>query len=418
MREKRKTLDKKDENLKLKKLAKKQKLQEQGITLIALVVTIIILLILSGVTLNISLSDTGLFSKTKEAVKKYEKSSEKEAIELIMSDIKIGLKLGEEIPQEKYVGEKLSEMTAITGDWKNVIVGENTYKDGWYLVEKGEKVTGYGETKLNWLINYNTGEIIELEDGKYTVANASASGAIVDNTLKLNIDPSNLQNKNNWGDGVSFHGENGNDKNSGVKDTEIKFDGKDDYKTEGFTFEFYGKNYGEEYSPICKTSFEGDNIDLTKYMASTFRVKRRVSTSNLGCCFGSGDSGSNLSNDDSRHWIDFNMPNDSEIEYYSITINFPTSDDTKALIKLYQNGKEICETDCDGGYLEKGDLFNNNLCFTVGLIVSEPSGTGVAEYGNFDLYACRLYTRVLTDEEIQQNYTATTEYHDNLIKKT
>ena len=55
MKDKRKTLDKNFEDLKFKKIVKKQKLQEQGITLIALVVTIIILLILSGVTLNIAI---------------------------------------------------------------------------------------------------------------------------------------------------------------------------------------------------------------------------------------------------------------------------------------------------------------------------------------------------------------------------
>ena len=78
MRDKKKTLDKENKKLKLKKLLKKQKLQEKGITLIALVVTIIILLILTGVTLNLALSDNGLFKKVKEAVDKYEKAQEDE----------------------------------------------------------------------------------------------------------------------------------------------------------------------------------------------------------------------------------------------------------------------------------------------------------------------------------------------------
>ena len=86
MREKRKTLDEKSENLKFKKITKKQKLQDRGITLIALVVTIIILLILAGVTLNIALSDGGLFSKTKEAAKKYQIEADRETLEMsIMS---------------------------------------------------------------------------------------------------------------------------------------------------------------------------------------------------------------------------------------------------------------------------------------------------------------------------------------------
>ena len=78
MRDKRKTLDKKIDNVKLNKVVKKQKLQEQGITLIALVVTIIILLILAGVTLNIALSDNGLFGKAKKATEEYKQEQENE----------------------------------------------------------------------------------------------------------------------------------------------------------------------------------------------------------------------------------------------------------------------------------------------------------------------------------------------------
>ena len=66
MRDKRKTLDKKSNNLKIKKLAKKQKLQERGITLIALVITIIILLILAGVTLNIAIRRKWIVWKSKD----------------------------------------------------------------------------------------------------------------------------------------------------------------------------------------------------------------------------------------------------------------------------------------------------------------------------------------------------------------
>ena len=50
---------------------KKQNLKEKGITLIALVVTIIILLILAGVTLNMALSRDGLFSRARNATDKY-----------------------------------------------------------------------------------------------------------------------------------------------------------------------------------------------------------------------------------------------------------------------------------------------------------------------------------------------------------
>ncbi len=51
----------------------------KGITLIALVVTIIILLILAGVTINVALGDNGLFKKSQEAVNRYKSAEANEA---------------------------------------------------------------------------------------------------------------------------------------------------------------------------------------------------------------------------------------------------------------------------------------------------------------------------------------------------
>ena len=52
--------------------------KEKGITLVALVITIIILLILAAVTINMLLGDNGLISKTKESVAKYKNAQELE----------------------------------------------------------------------------------------------------------------------------------------------------------------------------------------------------------------------------------------------------------------------------------------------------------------------------------------------------
>ena len=56
--------------------------QEKGITLIALVITIIILLILAGVTINLVLGDNGLFNIAKEAAKNYTNAQERELAEI------------------------------------------------------------------------------------------------------------------------------------------------------------------------------------------------------------------------------------------------------------------------------------------------------------------------------------------------
>ena len=57
-----------------------------GITVIALVVTIIILLILSGVTIAMLTGDNGLLEKTSDAIEEEEKSEELEIVNLAISE--------------------------------------------------------------------------------------------------------------------------------------------------------------------------------------------------------------------------------------------------------------------------------------------------------------------------------------------
>ena len=53
-----------------------------AITLVALVITVIILIILAGVSLNLALGENGIFTKSKEAVDKYKDSAQKEQNEM------------------------------------------------------------------------------------------------------------------------------------------------------------------------------------------------------------------------------------------------------------------------------------------------------------------------------------------------
>lgn len=62
---------------------KQRKLKEnEGITIVALVVTIIILLILAGVAINMTLGDNGLFKKSKEAINAWKSAEENETSSL------------------------------------------------------------------------------------------------------------------------------------------------------------------------------------------------------------------------------------------------------------------------------------------------------------------------------------------------
>lgn len=399
----------------------------QGITLIALVVTIVVILILASVSITVVFGDNGILKLAKEAGEKTNFANEKEVIQLKMTNIKTKLVTGAKISEEEYIGEKLSEMSAVAGDWKNVIVGDKSYENGWYLLEKGNNIPDYGEANNNWLMNYESGELIQLEEGKYIVASSNASGAIVDETLKLNIDPSNLQDRSKWqnnGIKVSFIGEEDENAGSGVKETEIKFDGLDDYlkiegieveKSSGITFEFYGKMYDEKKNMLSKTKVYDD--DYIETYIGNFRINGE--DNKLRMCVGEGDCGSELSearllSDDSRaRWLRFTNTNiQSEKEsYISFSINYKTCE-----IIAYQDGVQVQKTSCTREYLNSGsDIFDDLIPFTVGLIIRNDDEGNKPTFSKFDLYSCRLYSRVLTDEEISQNYIATTNYHNKLV---
>ena len=72
----------------------KTNLYNKGITLIALVVTIIILLILVGVTISQITGENGLIRKAKEAVERYKNASEQEQIQLENTESKLKIDNG------------------------------------------------------------------------------------------------------------------------------------------------------------------------------------------------------------------------------------------------------------------------------------------------------------------------------------
>ena len=89
------------------------KAKEKGITLLALVVTIIIMLILAGVTLNAALGDRGVIKEAQETVNEYGKEQEEENEDLE--------KLRNAIDKKK----KKRENRTVNGETTNITNGTN-----------------------------------------------------------------------------------------------------------------------------------------------------------------------------------------------------------------------------------------------------------------------------------------------------
>ncbi|PWM76012.1 MAG: hypothetical protein DBY41_12720, partial [Clostridium sp.] len=79
-------------------------LSEKGITLIALVVTIVVLLILAGVSINLVIGDNGIITKAKQAASATEEASAKNDMELFLT----GLRMDKELDASFRLADYLS----------------------------------------------------------------------------------------------------------------------------------------------------------------------------------------------------------------------------------------------------------------------------------------------------------------------
>ena len=101
----------------------------KGITLIALVITIVVLLILAGVSINLLLGDNGIITKATEAKDSYSKSAVKEKVGFLLNEYTIDKATGENEDFAKFLRKNLQVGVAekedgsysfILGDWQVV----------------------------------------------------------------------------------------------------------------------------------------------------------------------------------------------------------------------------------------------------------------------------------------------------------
>ena len=116
-------------------MKKKTSTREKGITLIALIVTIIVLLILAGVTINLAVNNQGIFNKAKTATRAYKNASEEEQTELNEIDKEIESYL----PGVRYKDAKGETKTLTKDTPVGTKIGTTANIDGqtlnWYLFD-------------------------------------------------------------------------------------------------------------------------------------------------------------------------------------------------------------------------------------------------------------------------------------------
>ena len=119
-------------------------INNKGITLITLVITIIILIILGGIALNVVFGENGLISKTQSGASKYQDESIKEKIQLavissMVNDVgkvnadMLRTQLNEQIGEGKYtltIDETTGEITIVVGEIEYKVSANGTILGG------------------------------------------------------------------------------------------------------------------------------------------------------------------------------------------------------------------------------------------------------------------------------------------------
>ena len=143
-------------------MRKQERREEKGITLVALVVTIIVLIILAGVTLNIVLDNDGIINKAKQAADDYENAQREE--QELLGQI------------EKYLNPLIPD-----GYVASSVPGENIVSSGLVIYEGDEPVTE--ENHEESMLNRNQYVWIPVDDINSMVMCSSNTGESICNLV-------------------------------------------------------------------------------------------------------------------------------------------------------------------------------------------------------------------------------------------
>ena len=128
----------------------KSEVKNQGITLIALVITIIVLLILAGVSIAMLTGDNGILTQATEAKEENIKGKEKEQIKLAMQSLRIqkekdnlSLTVSPQELQKQLEDDGAENVTVEAGEKDTLIVNYQESKNS-YTVEQNGNIQGEG----------------------------------------------------------------------------------------------------------------------------------------------------------------------------------------------------------------------------------------------------------------------------------
>ena len=118
---------------------------EKGITLVALIITVVIMIILSGIVIGGTIGNNGIFSKAKYAVNKYDEHSTNVDKELNETAEQMEENADEEVLEKAIVNVKCPSNRTING--KRASANNPIVPEGYTPIDEGEAKWGDGSSK-------------------------------------------------------------------------------------------------------------------------------------------------------------------------------------------------------------------------------------------------------------------------------
>ena len=261
----------------------KVKENERGITLVALVITVIVLIILAGVTLSTLVGDDGIITKAQEAKQNMENASreEDELIQNLLNDIKgaEGENGGEiEIPEGTIEfgevtwsnGQAEIEIIAKPGEGESLQYQINgTNEESWQNIASGNKVSGlhHNDEVHARLWNGNTASVQKskkIEDTKAPEVTIQV-GKVTDSSIEVTVNA--VENESGLLDLETFEYYIGEAIDGRTTTTEYTYD---------------ELNPATEYSLTVKVPDKAGNIGVGNAIATTETIQTIESTLSEG----------------------------------------------------------------------------------------------------------------------------------------
>lgn len=79
----------------------------RGITLIALIITVIVMLILTGIVMALTIGENNIFRKAEEAGKNYSEKEAREKLELVLLDLQVDKQVNKQYNENEYINKRI-----------------------------------------------------------------------------------------------------------------------------------------------------------------------------------------------------------------------------------------------------------------------------------------------------------------------